>query len=200
MKGKIIALFFMIFIMHSSCYALKLSQPIGIGELASKDGFRYISQFALSTSLENQYYDFGRDNIVRFYLMRNAQNRFGDPNNINNTVPIWSLAFYDVFEVISDKGYVFFVINDGGTDGGQNIDVIGKNPNGKYISYINRESFANFCPEKNWGPLGQRVRIVIEGDTIILNCSDKKSSWQYRLKWDDHIRRFGIEYIVASRL
>lgn len=198
MKGKIVALFFMIFIMHSSCYALKLSQPIGIGELASKDGFRYISQFALSTSLENQYYDFGRDNIVRFYLMRNAQNRFGDPNNINNTVPIWSLAFYDI---ISDKGYVFFVINDGGTDGGQNIDVIGRTPSGKYISYISRKSFDDVWSEKNYsGPLGQRVRIVIEDDTIVLNCSDKKSSWQYRLKWDDHIRRFEIEYIVASRL
>ena len=193
---KLIILLIIIFNFPTSCWAITLSQPIGIGNLTTKDGSRYGSQFALPTSLENQYYDFGRDNIVRFYLMRNAQNRFGDPNNINNTVPIWSLAFYDIYEIVSNKGDVFFVVKDGGTDGVQNIDIIGKTSDGKYITYLSKENFEGIYPKKDyWGPIGNSVRIAVENNTIILNCGNRSSSWQYRLKWDDNAQWFGIEYI-----
>ena len=174
---------------------MKFSQPTEIGRLQTKDGLHFSSKTALSSSVENSFYDFGNNNrIVRLYLLRNNV-KFGS-TNIANSVNIRFVGPLDFYEISSDSSIYIYVILEHGSDGSTIIEVVGKDQNNNFINYVSDETFYNMRRALGSDVLLNNCDLSVVDDTLIFSCSNfrKTKAWQYLLKWDDTAQWFGIEY------
>ena len=194
-KVILISLFVLFLLLPSKMFAMEFSQPTEIGRLQTKDGLHFSSKTALSSSVENSFYDFGNNNrIVRLYLLRNNV-KFGS-TNIANSVDIRFVGPLDFYEISSDSGIYIYVIIEHGSDGSKIIEVVGKDKNNNFIKYVSDKSLYDVRRAFGSDAALNNCDLTVVGNTLILSCSDyqKTKSWKYLLKWDDSANWFGIEY------
>ncbi len=225
--GKfLVAFMFSLIFMAQSCFAMKFSKPVEIGQIgfpiqaqihglivtgtSSNDGKarseHYSSRFIVG-EVDKTYtkgtarWGDGEDALYCKYNHDERYIKFGGKNNyVIETVT----TYQHIFKINTDSGITLY--NIWLFSGYKNFNIIGRQKDGKWVSYIDCEKiaqtyFGGHIAYKQRGGVDYDEP-KFQNDTIIVtykNYSDMGqiiNQGEFRFKWNDAAQWFGVEQVI----
>lgn len=203
--------------------AMKFEQPVKIGSLgygvqspygggfyiegaSSNNGNHYTKYSNNSTHYDTGLACFGTgEDALYFHYSYDKYTKFGG-KNISDTIDIEVGAEGSILQIKSSQNITFYSIRFGYQS--SDLTIIGRNPNGKWIKYINTKDITNkyFGGQEGYKFNGGVIykQVSCKNDTIIIpylrwtwkTYEDGPLEGEIRLKWNDSAQWFGIEKVV----
>lgn len=223
---KIFFTLFALTIFSTDCFAMTFSQPVKIGGIGFRIQAPYHGYEVDGATKNNgeSYFENGKLIKTPFYTYTKGIAQWGTGNNAlfcnylrstkengsfikfggkNNYVVSLESQYKKIYKIDTNEGLTLYsIVRISGTE---RINIIGRQKNGKWVSYVDSETLTNkYFSGKQAYKAHDGVHYgepLVQKDTIVIPYKYQlqfrvAAEGEFRFKWDDAAQWFGIEQVV----